>query len=111
MATEMIDARLKASVNALAAARRSAPPSTPVWLTALRRAADRLLDLRGLAEAGSSRPPRSMLARYGELTMLPNTAMPSAPPSSRVVSLTAEPTPALASGTALMMLARRRRRD
>jgi hypothetical protein len=31
-------------------------------------------------------------------------AIPSAPPSSRVVSFTAEPTPALASGTALMML-------
>ena len=31
--------------------------------------------------------------------MLPSTAMPSAPPSSRVVSLTAEPTPALLSGT------------
>ena len=37
------------------------------------------------------------------MTRLPNTAMPSAPPSSRVVSLTAEPTPALARGTALMM--------
>ena len=35
--------------------------------------------------------------------MLPNTAMPSAPPSSRVVSLTAEPTPALAIGTAFMI--------
>ena len=29
--------------------------------------------------------------------------MPSAPPSSRVVSLTAEPTPALSSGTVLMI--------
>ena len=36
--------------------------------------------------------------------MLPKTAMPSAPPTSRVVSFMAEPTPALASGTALMML-------
>ena len=36
--------------------------------------------------------------------MVPKTAMPSAPPSSRVVSLTAEATPALAIGTALMML-------
>ena len=36
--------------------------------------------------------------------MLPRTAMPRAPPTSRVVSLTAEPTPALAGGTALMML-------
>ena len=31
--------------------------------------------------------------------MLPITAMPRAPPTSRVVSLTAEPTPDLASGT------------
>ena len=33
----------------------------------------------------------------------PNTAMPTAPPTSREVSLTAEPTPALASGVAAMM--------
>ena len=31
--------------------------------------------------------------------MLPRMAMPSAPPSSRVVSFTADPTPALLSGT------------
>ena len=30
--------------------------------------------------------------------MLPSTATPRAPPTSRLVSLTAEPTPALASG-------------
>ena len=35
--------------------------------------------------------------------MLPRMAMPSAPPSSRVVSFTAEPTPAFESGTALMI--------
>src|SRR4051812_44520006 len=37
--------------------------------------------------------------------MLPRMAMPSAPPTSRVVSLTAEPTPAFSCGTPLMMLA------
>jgi hypothetical protein len=36
--------------------------------------------------------------------MLPSTAIPSAPPTSRVVSFTAEPTPALCIGIALMML-------
>src|SRR4051794_39592370 len=41
----------------------------------------------------------STLVRYADDTMLPRMAMPSAPPSSRVVSLTAEPTPALLSGT------------
>ena len=35
--------------------------------------------------------------------MLPSTATPSAPPTWRVVSFMAEPTPALASGTELMM--------
>ena len=35
--------------------------------------------------------------------MLPRTATPSAPPTWRVVSLTAEPTPALASGSEPMI--------
>ncbi len=35
--------------------------------------------------------------------MLPSSAMPSAPPSSRVVSFTAEPTPAFDSGTDVMI--------
>src|SRR5690606_40389890 len=43
--------------------------------------------------------------RYAELRRLPRTAMPSAPPTSRVVSFTAEPTPALSSGSELMMAA------
>jgi len=37
------------------------------------------------------------------LTTLPMTAMPTAPPTSRVVSLTAEPTPALFIGTLCTM--------
>jgi hypothetical protein len=35
--------------------------------------------------------------------MLPNTATPSAPPTWRVVSFMAEPTPALASGSEPMI--------
>ena len=42
-------------------------------------------------------------ARYAEVAMLPSTATPRAPPSSRVVSLIAEPTPALSSGTEPMI--------
>src|SRR5712691_72124 len=48
------------------------------------------------ADAGKS-------ARYSDATTLPMTATPNAPPSSRVVSLTAEPTPALFSGSETMM--------
>ncbi|MEZ5137591.1 MAG: hypothetical protein R2711_02065 [Acidimicrobiales bacterium] len=40
---------------------------------------------------------------YCEVTSEPSTATPRAPPSSRVVSFMAEPTPALPSGTELMM--------
>ena len=40
---------------------------------------------------------------YTELNMLPMMATPSVPPSSRVVSLTAEPTPALSVGSDPMM--------
>ena len=40
---------------------------------------------------------------YSEAYMLPITATPSVPPSSRVASLTAEPTPALAFGTTPMI--------
>jgi hypothetical protein len=36
-------------------------------------------------------------------TSEPSTATPRAPPSSRIVSLTADPTPALPDGTLLMM--------
>ena len=36
---------------------------------------------------------------YCDVTIEPSTATPSAPPSSRVVSFIAEPTPARASGT------------
>ena len=40
-----------------------------------------------------------MPLRYVDVAIEPSTAMPSAPPSSRDVSLTAEPTPARLSGT------------
>ena len=42
-------------------------------------------------------------AAYSEAYRLPITATPSVPPSSRVASLTAEPTPAFALGTTPMM--------
>jgi len=45
-------------------------------------------------ESGSANEDKSMEPRYTEFKMLPRTAMPKAPPTSRVVSLTAEPTPA-----------------
>ena len=54
--------------------------------------------LAALAASGGS-CDTSTLLRYADATMLPRMAMPSAPPSSRVVSLTADPTPALLSGT------------
>jgi hypothetical protein len=44
-----------------------------------------------------------MFDRYAVLAMLPKRAIPSAPPSSRVVSFTAEPTPAFDWGTDVMM--------
>src|SRR5690606_19035025 len=44
-----------------------------------------------------------MLEAYDEVTSDPSTATPSAPPSSRVVSFMAEPTPALDTGTAAMI--------
>ena len=45
---------------------------------------------------GNASASRSMEDRYTALLMLPRTAMPNAPPTSRVVSLTADPTPDLA---------------
>ena len=44
-----------------------------------------------------------MPERYALFAMLPRIAIPSAPPSSRVVSFTADPMPAFDSGTALMI--------
>lgn len=44
-----------------------------------------------------------MLDRYTDEITLPSTATPSAPPSSRDRSFTAEPTPALDRGTAVMI--------
>ena len=44
--------------------------------------------------AGTPRSTACMWLANSELATLPSTATPMAPPSSRVVSLTAEPTPA-----------------
>ena len=55
--------------------------------------------------AGSSRPSSSStsLAPYSEEKSEPTTATPRVPPSSRVASLTAEPTPARAGGSTCMI--------
>ena len=52
-----------------------------------------------VAFAGSPRRVAGSTSGSATPRRLPNTATPSAPPSSRVVSLTAEPTPALFSGS------------
>src|SRR5437762_3287328 len=70
------------------------------------RVADRAAPREWLATLDAAgnpamRPARS--PRYSDARMLPTTATPSAPPSSLVVSLTAEPTPALASGSDTMI--------
>ena len=57
------------------------------------------IDSPATSAASAGRPVESNAAPVLDATMLPSTAMPSAPPNSRVVSLTAEPTPALLSGT------------
>ena len=44
-----------------------------------------------------------MRVLYALAVMLPSTATPSAPPISRVVSFTAEPTPALSTGSEPMI--------
>ena len=56
-------------------------------------------DSPAASATSGGRPVRSNPDRYCDATMLPSTAMPSAPPNSRVVSLTADPMPALLSGT------------
>src|SRR5689334_6312990 len=51
--------------------------------------------------AAVGKPPSDDVSElaYCDVRMLPNTATPSAPPSSRVVSFIAEPTPARSRGT------------
>ena len=56
---------------------------------------------RGVGETGRKRGVRRLA--YSEAYTLPITATPSVPPRSRVASLTAEPTPALAFGTTPMI--------
>ena len=55
------------------------------------------------ADAGSAATDAGRAAVNFDASRLPSTATPSAPPSSRVVSLTAEPTPALRSGSDAMI--------
>src|SRR5437764_3296867 len=56
-----------------------------------------------VAFAGSPATDALNEDRKRDATRLPSTATPTAPPSSRVVSFTAEPTPALCSGSERMM--------
>ena len=71
-------------------------------------AADRVLD-RGAPRPATARPRpctpayAEIDARYDDAVMLPRIATPSAPPTSRVVSLTAEPTPAFSGGNEPMI--------
>ena len=58
--------------------------------------------VRRLRRQAADRAVRST-TRNCDATRLPSTATPSAPPSSRVVSFTAEPTPALCSGSDRMI--------
>ena len=91
---ERVDVRRLAPRCAIAPPR--APPTAAAVLQRLgervrrlrRESADRVVDRR---------------LRKCDATRLPNTATPSAPPSSRVVSFTAEPTPALCSGSDRMI--------
>ena len=97
------DAVLNASVKAISARSANSWPAVPIS-AAIRLTAPTDSSAAVRASAGRPRSSRSRFERYAVLAMLPSTAMPRAPPSSLVVSLTAEPTPALAWGTALMML-------
>ena len=94
-------ARLNASVKAPAARSCTTPPLRTVL--AIPAAAPMESSPWCRTPLGSPMPERSIPARYALFTMLPKMAMPSAPPSSRVVSFTADPTPAFVSGTALMI--------
>ena len=60
-------------------------------------------DARNGAGTRAFTPDRSIDERYTELSTEPITAMPMAPPTSRVTSFTAEPTPALARGSEPMI--------
>src|SRR6476659_7854856 len=87
-----------ASTNAPRAACATTSPRAPPTECACCSAAAR----EWLACSGKPRTV-SILDRKREATRLPSTATPSAPPSSRLVSLTAEPTPALCSGNERMI--------
>ena len=69
----------------------SAPPSEPLAAST--------------ASAGSGEPERNstIFEPYTDDSTLPTIATPNAPPIWRVVSFTAEPTPALASGNEPMI--------
>ena len=91
---------LKASTKLVrATAAISAPLAPPV------AAAARSASARECVASVREHPAAalSMELRNCEATRLPITATPSAPPSSRVVSFTAEPTPALCSGSERMI--------
>src|SRR5437660_1679402 len=94
-ATKTID---MPSVNARRAAVESDRPAAggSEWLAAIALPTD----WRARVATAFGAPTRCEARwwRYPVARMLPRTATPRAPPTSRVVSLTAEPTPALANG-------------
>lgn len=82
-----------------AASAISAPKLPLIWTPAP-------MDARAAAATGAGTPSGSAWEScdaYSDDMMLPMTATPSAPPSSRVVSLTAEPMLARSGGSALMI--------
>src|SRR5829696_6037599 len=84
----------RASVNAWPALSASSRPAPPPTRSAIACAAP--ID-------SPAAPGASVISREYAVPMIePMTATPSAPPTWRVTSLIAEPTPALASGTALI---------
>ena len=90
---------LNASTNDTFAACAMLPPRTPPTAAACCSASAR----ECVAFAGSPLTRRLNDDRKCDATRLPSTATPSAPPSSRVVSFTAEPTPALCNGSDCMI--------
>src|SRR6478609_4019813 len=96
-ATHNVD--VNASTNDVCAACTMAPPFAPPVDAAVCNAS------ASECVAFSGRPLTAPFIdeRKCDDTKLPSTATPSAPPSSRVVSFTAEPTPALCSGSDRMI--------
>ena len=77
----------------------SAAASGPLRVLDALTAADTLRDATSRVAEESEFSDGGSCEEYRDATMLPSTATPSAPPSSRVVSFMAEPTPAMRCAT------------